>query len=127
MGLLEAAQAHQRDMLGNVAVFLRVAARRVEQRQPDVLFHRQPREQAVLLEHDAALQAGARYALAVQQDLAAVILFQAHHQPQQGGLAAAAGADDADELSRGDGQGDVLEHGQRPALDFVLLVQVRDA
>ena len=63
------------------------------------------------------------YAFAIQMDVPGVVLLQPHDQPQQRGLAAPAGADDADELARQHLQIDVLEHLQRLAVDLVVLVQ----
>ena len=52
----------------------------------------------VLLEHDAAVGAGTLHQLAVAVDLAAGGLEQAGDDVQEGALAAAGGADDADKL-----------------------------
>eukprot|EP01022_Parablepharisma_sp_SALTPOND_P008982 TRINITY_DN1374_c0_g5_i1.p2 TRINITY_DN1374_c0_g5~~TRINITY_DN1374_c0_g5_i1.p2 ORF type:complete len:1491 (+),score=638.18 TRINITY_DN1374_c0_g5_i1:28616-33088(+) len=126
IGCLETLQAHQGDMLAHRLALLRSRAGRIEQTQFDIAFHRQPGEQAMLLEHDATLQAGTHDALAIQQHLALVLVFQSHDQAQQGGLAATAGADDADELARCDVQRHILQHGQLAVLDGIRFTEVLD-
>ena len=66
--------------------------------EADVLLDRQPGEEGVLLEHDAAVGAGTLDELSVAVDLAAGGLEQSGDNIQQGALAAAGGSDDADEL-----------------------------
>ncbi len=58
--LLEALEADQRDVLGDPVALLGRGQRRVAQADGDVLLHRQPWKQPVVLEHDAALAAGRR-------------------------------------------------------------------
>jgi hypothetical protein len=70
----------------------------------DVLTGRQPGEECMLLEHQRRSAAG-------HLDAAPGGPIQARHQVQQGGLAAAGGTEEADELSGRDGQADVLQHG----------------
>lgn len=77
----------------------------------------------MVLEHDAALQAGGRDAFTVEQDVAFVFGFQPDDQAQQGGFAAAAGADDADEFTRAYVEVDVLQHRQGAAFDSISFVQ----
>ncbi|MNP26710.1 hypothetical protein D3C76_1195770 [compost metagenome] len=66
----------------------------------------------MVLKHDAALQARALDGCAIEQDAPVEFLVQAEDQPQQRGFAATAGADDADELARGDVEVDVVEYLQ---------------
>nr|GFD25725.1 hypothetical protein [Tanacetum cinerariifolium] len=101
--------------------------RLVDQAQGDVFFHRQPREQAVLLKDDAALAADAIHGLAVDADLPAKLAVQADQQAQQGGLAAAAGTDDGDEFALGDVQVEVADGLQFAAIDFEELADLLKA
>ena len=75
------------------------------------------REQVEALEHDAdvaaqrvEVDAGAADAVVVQADLAALDRLQAVDAAQQRGLAAARGADQADDLVRLDVEAEALEH-----------------
>ncbi|MNH07574.1 hypothetical protein D3C79_669690 [compost metagenome] len=95
----------------------------VFQGQGNVLLQGHPREQAVVLEHDAALQARPAHGLPVQQDLPLVVLVEADDQPQQRGFATAAGAENADEFARADVQVNAFEHRHMLALERVRLVQ----
>ncbi len=70
-----------------------------------------PGQQRVLLEDQAPIQAGSGNGDAVQQDLPGGGAGQAAEQVQQGGLAAAAGADEHQELPGADVQGDVFQRG----------------
>ncbi|MPM53571.1 hypothetical protein SDC9_100339 [bioreactor metagenome] len=83
---------------------------RIAQAHRDVLLHRQPGEQAVVLEHDTPVQAGAGDLVAAQRDVAFVVGIEPQHQAQQRGLAAATGAHDADEFARRQMQVDVFQH-----------------
>ncbi len=73
------------------------------QRQVDVLSRGQPREQRRLLEHQRRLAAG-------HLDRARGRLLQTGHQVEQRRLAAAGGAEQADELAGLDPQVDVLQN-----------------
>src|SRR6185312_11667961 len=73
--------------------------------QRHVVLDRHPREQAVLLEHHGVLRPAGDAGADV--DPAAVGLLEAGDDAQHRGLAAAARADDADELAVGDGQGEI--------------------
>ena len=75
------------------------------------------REQVEALEHDADvaaqgvdIDAGAADPVVVQADLAALDRLEAVDAAQQGGLAAARGADQADHLMRLDVEVDALQH-----------------
>src|SRR5712692_1865439 len=70
---------------------------------------REPRKQSGLLEHDQALAAGPYDRLAVGEHAAGIGLRQAGHDVEKRGLAAAAGADQADELAVADLERDVVE------------------
>ena len=86
------------------------------QGEGDVLLNRQPGEQGGLLEHHAAVGGGAFHFHAVNGDLAGGGMDQAGHQTQDGGLAAAGGADQADELAGLHGGG----HGRQCVGDIVI-------
>jgi len=112
VGVDKILQAHQLDMLAHgVALFLRAQGRILE-RDRHVLFDVEPREQTVILKHDAALQTRAVDGLAIEQDAPLVLFVQAKNQAQQGGLAATAGADDADEFAGGDVELDIVQYLQ---------------
>ena len=83
--------------------------------EADVLPHRHPRKQRVILKHHAAIAAGAGDGLAVDRDLAGGRLFESGDDPQQRGFSAAGGADHADELALGNGK-----INRRQRLDFVV-------
>ena len=68
------------------------------QGEHNVFTHRQPGEEGVLLEHDAAVGAGALHLFAVHVDVALGGGVQAADDVEEGGLAAAGGAHHADEL-----------------------------
>ena len=74
--------------------------------ETDVLSHRHPREQRIVLEYHAAVAAGAGHRLALHCDLAGGRLLETGDDAQQGRLAAARGADQADELAVADRQVD---------------------
>ena len=73
----------------------------------DVLAHRLPGKQRVLLEHHAAIGAGARDGLAIHPHPPAARRTEARDGVQQRGFAAARGADDGNELARPDRERDV--------------------
>ena len=83
------------------------------QRQGDIALHRAPGQQraAVVLEHEGHLTRRLRHHLAVAPHRAAAGRDQPAGRTQQRGLAAAAGADDADEFTAPD-----LEAGRRQDL-----------
>jgi hypothetical protein len=62
------------------------------------------------LEHEAAVAAGAAHRAAVEQDVAGTCRFQPGDDAQQRGLAAAARADEGDELAMGDVGIDIAQH-----------------
>lgn len=69
-----------------------------------------PRQQARVLEHQPGVLAGLGQRRRAGQQLAAAGLVEAGQQAQQGALAAAAAANDSDELPGRNQQVDVLEH-----------------
>jgi hypothetical protein len=82
----------------------------------DVAAHRQPRHQRMALEHHTALKARPRHLALVHEHMAAAGRLQSCQRIEDGGLAAAGVADDADELAAFDGEVHILEHrfGGRP-------------
>jgi hypothetical protein len=105
-GALEAYEFHE--LVGDR---LHLGARQppLARAEADVLAHRHPGEQRVVLEHHAAVAAGAADALAVDEDLAAGWLLEAGDDAQHSGLAAAGSADQTDELALRDGRIDAAE------------------
>ena len=78
----------------------------------DVVGHVHVTEEGVVLEDEADFSLAhvlAGYVLAVEQDLAAVGVFQPGDDAQQGGFAAAGGAQQGDELAGGHFEADVLQ------------------
>ena len=93
----------------------------------DVALDRFPREELVeVLEDHHAVDAGLARGLAVDQDLARVVL-KAGHAAQQGGLAAAAGSQDAEELALRHLQAHVGEDGLARVGVLIDLAQAADA
>jgi hypothetical protein len=88
----------------------------------DVVDHRQPGQQTMLLK-DHGVGWPAVFTPAVEQELAGARRHQAGDQLEQGGLAAAAGADDADELA---GAGLKSDVGQRRHVAFATAVALAD-
>ena len=78
----------------------------------DVAGHALPGKQRELLEHHAAVGAGAAHFLAVDADRAGVGRDEAAHDVQEGALAAAARADDGDELALAGGELIDLDDGE---------------
>src|SRR6185503_10159407 len=74
--------------------------------------HRAPRQQAVALEHEAAVAARSMHRAPVEQNLARARRFEAGDDAQEGGLAAAGGADHRNELAALDVEVDVLQRVQ---------------
>ena len=100
------------------------------QAETDVLGHAHVREQGVALEHRVDRAAERRQVLhgfAVQADGAAAGLLEAGNQPQQGGLAAAGGAQQGEELVGADLQRHLVEGAQGLSGLAELHAQVFDA
>jgi hypothetical protein len=96
-------QADQRDRVGHAP---RALVRRhirtrgpVLKREADIAFDRLPREQRVILEHDAAIDAGAGDFRAIDHDGAGRRRHEPRHHVQQRRFPAARRADDHDELA----------------------------
>src|SRR4029077_6142174 len=77
------------------------------ERELDIAAHRQPWEQGRLLKQDGTIGSGPTELSSVEQRLAAAWPLESREDVQDRGLAAAAGAEQADELSRGDVEGHV--------------------
>ena len=102
--------------ISRAAIWSRSSARDARALQPeqDVLAHREPGKQRVFLEHDAAIDARAGDAAAVDQHLA----FggeKAADDIEQRALAAARRTDDRDELALADRQIDGASAGTWPS------------
>ena len=107
VGLLvdEPLEAHQLEQLEDPGLALLAGDAAQAQRQLHVLAHREPREQRRLLEHEGGLP-GAHH-------LSRGGVLQAGDEVEQGGLAAARRADQADELAGADLQRDPVEGEDR--------------
>src|SRR5258706_46873 len=79
------------------------------QAEGDVVLHVEPREERMLLEHHHRLRVGPGAPFAVDQALAGRDRLEARAQLEQRALAAAARAEDRDELAGGDLEADVLD------------------
>ncbi|MDT4859491.1 hypothetical protein FQZ97_940000 [compost metagenome] len=82
----------------------------------DVLHHRHPRVEAVVLEHHGAFDARAVHRAAVHQQVASGLRFQPADGAQQRGLAAARRAHEGDELVFGDVEVDAFQRVDRRAV-----------
>ena len=91
----------------------------------DVLHHRHPRVEAVVLEHHGAVDVRALDRLAVHQQFPAGVRLQPADGAQQRALAAARGTDEGDELVGRDVEVDVFQRVQRRAVEA--LEQLADA
>jgi hypothetical protein len=83
------------------------------QREAHVLGDRHVRIERVVLEHHgdiAILRIALIHHRAVNQDLAVRGVLQPRHDPQEGGFAAAGGADEHHELAIGDGEIHAVDH-----------------
>src|SRR5690606_15275664 len=90
-------------------------------READVLPHREPGHQRMALEDHAPLQTGRIDLAPIHEDVPAAGMLQARQGIEDGRLAAAGVADDADELATLDLEVDVLE--DRLARPWVELAQ----
>jgi hypothetical protein len=79
-----------------------------------ILDDREPRQQRVLLEDDAAVGARSLDPAAAEGQLALGRRHEARHQAEQRGLAAAGGAEGDDEVALFDGKVHVLQGDHRP-------------
>ena len=79
------------------------------ERELDIAEHRAPRQQAEVLEHHAGVLARARHRRSFDGDMALVRRDEAGGEPQQRGLAAAARAEQRDELTLAHRRGDAVE------------------
>ena len=82
-----------------------------QQGQSHVVLNGAVGQQQVLLQHVADLPRLSRHVLAVQEHLALIGTEQTGNDVEQGGLAAAAHAQQADQLPLPQGEGDVPQHG----------------
>ena len=128
--VLEALEPHELDEVAGdrAAVAVSDRAPRDLEGQRHVAEHVPPREEARVLEHDAHLAAttGVAGAHAVDLDQAIGRLVDIGDEAEQGRLAAAGGPDDRDELAGRDGERDVLEGRERPAVEVEALGDALD-
>src|SRR5207253_462385 len=107
--VLEPAEAHERDVPPDGLVFDPARRPGDLQAMADVSLHGPPRQDGKLLEHHAPIPSRPRDLAAVHQDPAAGGAGQPRYEIEQRRLAAAAWPDEAEELARGDGQGEFVE------------------
>ena len=82
----------------------------------DVLVHRQPREQRVVLKYDTAIGTRAGDFLPAQQNLAAVGIKQPGDQRDQGRLTRSGAPDDRDKFAPPDGEVQVVQDFRPPSM-----------
>ena len=110
IGVLKALEADHFDELIDAVLFLLVDAAGA-QAEGDIVVDRQPREQRVLLEHEAAVGAGSGDGHAVERQLALVHRDEAGDQTQERRFAAAGRADERHERAGGDFERHIVERG----------------
>ena len=110
IAVLEAAEAEEAEEVPRLAPALGGADAAHLERVLDVLERRAPREERVLLEDVGDLRVRPGHAGRVDEGLAAGGLGQAADDVEQHRLAAAARADERDELAPADGEVDAGEH-----------------
>ena len=110
---LEADQAHE--ALGALLAFCAAGSFATSSPKATLRRDRQPGKQVELLKHHRARRRRLLHALAGNRNLAARDRLEAVQDAQQRGLAAAARADDRNELAGGDVETDVAQHFERAA------------
>ena len=108
IGLLEALEADHFDELIDAVLFLLVDAAGT-QAEGDIVVDGQPRDQRVLLEHEAAVGAGSGDGHAVERQLALVHWDETGDQTQERRFAAAGRADERHERAGGDFERHIVE------------------
>ena len=119
MVVLEAAQADEIDELHGAIIPLGLADALELEVEGDVVDRRQPRHQGRLLEHHAAVRARPLHLLAVDQRPPGSRLLEAGDDVEQGRLAAAGRAEQADEIIGLDVEIDVVQRQQVAAAPLV--------
>src|SRR5260221_1248257 len=114
IGLLEALQTHQLDVVGDS--LLALLLRQLEQSESDVSFHRLPREDAALLKDKNAARVRPAYHLAIDENLSAGRGNKTRDNVQQSRFAAAGRPEKADKFAYIHIQVDVIEHGSAVAV-----------
>ena len=110
VGAFEFFQSNEVEVVfGNLLAFLGIQARLEPEAEEDIAHDIQPREKRVLLEHDHAVATGAGDVFAVGQNLSTVRLVEAGDEVQERRLAAAAGADEAEEFTLADFHTHIVE------------------
>ena len=113
--LLEAAQAHHVQRLGDAALLLRRRQLPHAQAEGDVVRHRHVGKQRIGLEHHrgvAPVRRHVGHVAVAEPDLAAVGRDEAGHHPQRRGLAAAGRPEQRDELAIGHIERDIIDGGE---------------
>jgi hypothetical protein len=108
VGFLEANQSHHFDIVLDAARAFRPG--QLEQAELDIALHREPGEDAALLENKDAARIGSFDTLVVDSDLAAGGGKKASDGAEQRRLAASGRADNAEKLALSHGEIDVVQH-----------------
>ncbi len=103
------------------SIALRVIQALALKAENHVLQHRAPRHQAGILEHHAAVDAGAGHRFAVDRNMPRRRFEQTIAQIDEGGFAATAGSDDGNEFAFVHFEVDLVQ-GQEPAASSRLIV-----
>ena len=109
-------QTDQRQQLGHAGSDFLARLAPVDQSVADVLRNRQVGKQRVGLKDDAEIALRGRqrgYIAAADLDASGILCLQPGDHPQQGGLAAARWAEEADQLARRDGERNIVERRER--------------
>ena len=117
--MLEALEPHQRDVVGDQAP-PRLGGLAV---QPNTMIalEVEPGKERRLLEDEYALAARLSHRLIVDANLARLRALEAREDAQEGGLAAARGADHRDEFPVGHREAEIVEHRHRAAAVWKVL------
>jgi len=113
------------DGAGDIARLGRRFARRLEG-EFDIAERRQPREQRIALEHHAAIQSRIFDGRAVDHDGSLIVAFESRRDGEEGGLAAARGADEGHEFIVADIEIETLERDGFAAVGAEGLAETRD-
>jgi hypothetical protein len=115
LALLEPLELDQRHHLGNAGVDLGARHARALQAKGDVVSHGKVRKQRVALEHHvdrALMRQDLCDVLAIEQDAALIRRLEAREHAQQGGLAAAARAEQCEKLAGDDIQRHAVDRAE---------------
>ena len=122
----EVGEAGQLQVLGDHFVDMRARRASSLESPGDVAGDGLPGKERELLEHHAAIRAGAGHRIAVDADRAGVGIDEAAHDVQERALAAAARADHGDELALARGEALDIQDLERLAILGIRLAEAGD-